>query len=98
VRGQSQMRRPLESNRPISLGGMPKWAIRVRTIVLWRKEIENQPGTLASTLEPFASQGGDLQLVIGGKGWLPLRGRRASRLLGFPPFWWKVITSRGAAY
>jgi hypothetical protein len=39
--------------------------ITVKSIVLWRKEIENQPGTLASTLEPFASGGADLQVVTG---------------------------------
>jgi hypothetical protein len=39
--------------------------ITVKSIVLWRKEIENQPGTLASTLEPFASGGADLQVVMG---------------------------------
>jgi hypothetical protein len=38
--------------------------ITVKSIVLWRKEIENQPGTLASTLEPFASGGADLQVVM----------------------------------
>ena len=39
--------------------------ITVKSIVLWRKEIENQPGTLASTLEPFAGGGADLQVVMG---------------------------------
>jgi hypothetical protein len=39
--------------------------ITVKSIVLWRKEIENQPGTLASTLKPFASEGADLQVVMG---------------------------------
>jgi hypothetical protein len=39
-------------------------AITVKSIVLWRKEIENQPGTLASALEPFASAGADLQIVM----------------------------------
>jgi len=39
--------------------------ITVKSIVLWRKEIENEPGTLANTLEPFASGGADLQVVMG---------------------------------
>ena len=39
--------------------------IAVKSIVLWRKEIENQPGTLASTLEPFARGGADLHVVMG---------------------------------
>lgn len=37
----------------------------VKNIVLWRKEVENQPGTLASTLEPFAKGNADLQVVMG---------------------------------
>ena len=39
--------------------------ITVKSIVLWRKEIENEPGALASTLELFASGGADLQVVMG---------------------------------
>ncbi|HEY4049503.1 MAG TPA: hypothetical protein VGM27_21785 [Acidobacteriaceae bacterium] len=40
-------------------------ATTVRSIVLWRKEIENQPGVLASTLEMFASADADLQIIMG---------------------------------
>ena len=40
-------------------------ATTVRSIVLWRKEIENQPGALASTLELLASADADLQIVMG---------------------------------
>jgi len=40
-------------------------ATTVRSIVLWRKEIANQPGALASTLELFASADADLQIVMG---------------------------------
>jgi hypothetical protein len=39
--------------------------ITVKSIVLWRKDIENQPGTLATTLDPFASGGADLGVVMG---------------------------------
>ena len=39
--------------------------ITVKSIVLWRKEVENQLGVLASTLEPFATGGADLQVVMG---------------------------------
>ena len=39
--------------------------ITVKSIVLWRKDIENQPGTLATTLDPFASGGADLEVVMG---------------------------------
>jgi hypothetical protein len=40
-------------------------ATTVRSIVLWRKETENQPGALASSLELFASADADLQIVMG---------------------------------
>jgi hypothetical protein len=40
-------------------------AITVKPIRLWRKEIENKPGALAQTLEPLATEGADLQLVMG---------------------------------
>jgi hypothetical protein len=39
--------------------------VTVKNITLWRKEVENQPGILASTLEPFAKGGADLQVVMG---------------------------------
>jgi hypothetical protein len=37
--------------------------VTVKKITLWRKELENQSGTLAKTLEPLA--GVDLQVVMG---------------------------------
>jgi hypothetical protein len=40
-------------------------AITVKKITLWRKELENQTGTLAKTLEPLAGVGADLQVVMG---------------------------------
>jgi len=40
-------------------------AVTVRKIVLWRKEVENRTGALASTLAPLASAGADLQVVMG---------------------------------
>jgi hypothetical protein len=39
--------------------------VTVNSIMLWRKEVENQPGILAKTLEPFADGGADLQVVMG---------------------------------
>jgi hypothetical protein len=39
--------------------------VTVKQIVLWRKDVENQPGILASTLEPFAAGGADLHVVMG---------------------------------
>jgi len=40
-------------------------ALAVKRITLWRREVENQPGVLADTLEPLAEAGTDLQLVMG---------------------------------
>ena len=37
----------------------------VKKITLWRKELENRPGTLAETLDPLAKAGTDLQIVMG---------------------------------
>lgn len=39
--------------------------VSVKQITLWRKEVENQPGILAMTLEPFARGGADLEVVMG---------------------------------
>jgi predicted amino acid-binding ACT domain protein len=40
-------------------------ALTVKRITLWRREVENRPGVLASTLEPLARAGADLRLVMG---------------------------------
>ena len=39
-------------------------AVNVKRIVLWRADVENKPGVLATTLEPFAACGADLQVVM----------------------------------
>jgi len=39
--------------------------VKVKRITLWRKELENHPGTLADTLEPVAKAGADLQVLMG---------------------------------
>ena len=39
--------------------------VKVKSIVLWRKEAENQSGVLAGSLEPFAKGGADLQVEMG---------------------------------
>ena len=39
--------------------------VTVKSIMLWRKKVENQPGILAKTLESFADEGADLQVVMG---------------------------------
>src|SRR5262249_58857662 len=42
-------------------------ALTIKRITLWRREVANQPGVLASTLEPLARAGADLRLVIGNR-------------------------------
>jgi hypothetical protein len=39
--------------------------VTVRNISLWRKEVENQVGTLAHTLEPVTKAGANLQVLMG---------------------------------
>jgi hypothetical protein len=39
-------------------------AVTVKKVVLWRKELDNHPGLLATTLEPLAAAGADLQVVM----------------------------------
>lgn len=40
-------------------------AISVKGITLWRREVDNRPGALARTLEPLASAGADLKVLMG---------------------------------
>ena len=37
----------------------------MKKIVLWRKEVDNQAGVLAGTLQPLATAGADLQVLMG---------------------------------
>jgi hypothetical protein len=39
--------------------------VKVKRITLWRKELANQAGALAATLDPLAKAGADLQVVMG---------------------------------
>ncbi len=39
-------------------------AVAVKKITLWRREVDNRPGMLASALEPLAGAGADLQVVM----------------------------------
>ena len=39
-------------------------AITVKEITLWRREIENQPGMLASVLEPLARSAADVKVLM----------------------------------
>ena len=40
-------------------------AVTVKRITLWRADVENRPGVLATALEPLAAAGADLRLVMG---------------------------------
>jgi hypothetical protein len=40
-------------------------ALAIKKITLWRAEVENRPGALATTLEPVAQAGVDLKGVMG---------------------------------
>jgi len=39
-------------------------AVSIRKITLWRTEVEHRPGALADLLEPLATAGADLQIVM----------------------------------
>jgi hypothetical protein len=39
--------------------------VTVKKITLWRKELQNRPGTLAEALEPVSKAGADLHIVMG---------------------------------
>ena len=40
-------------------------SVTVKSIKLWRKEVENKPGELAGTLGPLVSAGADFQVLMG---------------------------------
>lgn len=40
-------------------------AVSVKKVVLWRREVDNKPGTLAGTLAPLAQAGANLRVVMG---------------------------------
>jgi hypothetical protein len=64
-------------------------AVTVKKIVLWRKEVDNQPGTLARTLEPLARAGADLQVVMGYR----YPGNEAKAVIELHPVAGKKLTS-----
>jgi hypothetical protein len=55
--------------------------VTVKSIVIWRKEIDNEVGVLARTLEPLHKAGADLQVLNG----LPLSGQRGKSCNGAIP-------------
>ena len=50
--------------------------VTVKNISLWRKEVENQVGTLAHTLEPVTKAGANLHILMGYR--YPGEGTRAA--------------------
>jgi len=40
-------------------------AITVEKIILWRAQVDNRPGALATTLEPLAQAGAEFKIVMG---------------------------------
>lgn len=67
-------------------------AIMVKRIILWRAEVDNRPGALATTLEAPAKAGADLKVVMGyrhptaeGKATIevfPISGKKAATAAG----------------
>ena len=39
-------------------------AVTVKKAILWRREVDNQPGMLANTLHPLSEAGADLHVVM----------------------------------
>jgi hypothetical protein len=39
--------------------------VTVKRMTLWRRDLENRPGTLATVLDPVAQAGADLQVAMG---------------------------------
>jgi prephenate dehydratase len=39
--------------------------VTVKKVVLWRRELDNRPGALATVLAPLAEAGADLQIAMG---------------------------------
>ncbi len=39
-------------------------AVTVKKVTLWRKEVDNRPGMLASILQPLSEAGADLQVLM----------------------------------
>ena len=63
--------------------------VTVKKIVLWRKEVDNQAGTLARTLEPLARARADLRVVMGYR----YPGNEAKAVIELHPVTGKRVTS-----
>jgi len=63
--------------------------VTVKKIVFWRKEVDNQAGTLARTLEPLARARADLRVVVGYR----YPGNEAKAVIELHPVAGKKVTS-----
>jgi len=63
--------------------------VTVKKIVFWRKEVDNQAGTLARTLEPLARARADLRVVMGYR----YPGNEAKAVIELHPVAGKKVTS-----
>lgn len=68
--------------------------VTVKKIVLWRTEVDNKPGALASTIEAPAKAGADLKIIMGYRH--PAAAGRAV-IEVFPIVGKKGVTAAGAA-
>ena len=63
--------------------------VTVKKITLWRKEVDNQTGILAGTLEPLARAGADLHVIMGYR----YPGNEAKAVIELHPLAGKKVTS-----
>jgi hypothetical protein len=63
--------------------------VTVKKITLWRKEVDNQAGMLAGTLEPLAGAGADLHVIMGYR----YPGNEAKAVIELHPLAGKKVTS-----
>ena len=63
--------------------------VTVKKITLWRKEVDNQAGMLAGTLEPLARAGADLHVVMGYR----YPGNEAKAVIELHPLAGRKVTS-----
>lgn len=66
--------------------------VTVKQISLWRKEVGNQVGTLAQTLEPVAKAGANLRVLMGYR----YPGNEASAAIELYPVSGKKVTAAAA--
>ncbi len=67
--------------------------LTVKTISLWRKEVENQVGTLAHTLEPITKAGANLRVLMGYR----FPGNEARAAIELSPVSGKKVTAAATA-